>query len=98
VVPVVGRHPEAAALRGNVQEDEHALLYADLLRDGVSAVGVLDEPVGQVDEGELIHLAELLEAVGDSIEQAPCSVGARSARYRHVRVCRSFSLSSRAEG
>lgn len=94
VVPVVGCHPETASLRSNIEEHKHALFDADLLGDGLSSVGMLDQPVGQVNEGDLVHLAELLEAIGDPVEQPPCSVCARIARYRHVNVCRGVRLSS----
>ena len=86
VVPVVRGHAETTALGSDVEEDEHALLDGDLFRDGVSAVGVLDEPVGEADEGDLVHLAEVLEAIGDSVEQAEGPLGACVARNRHFRL------------
>ena len=92
VVPVVRRQPETTTLRSDIKEYEHALLRTDVLGDGIFPVGMLDEPVRQVDEGKLVHLAEVLKVCGDAVEQAACPISASVARDRHIQLFVSSQL------
>jgi hypothetical protein len=84
VVPAVGGPLEAIALGDNVEEHEEALLYADLAGD--VGFGVLEQPVGQLHEGDLVHVAELVEAVGHAVEQKARSLRACGAHDGHVEM------------
>lgn len=97
VVPVVRGHAETTALGGDVEEHKHAFFHGDLLGNGLSPVGVLHEPVGKADEGDLVHLAEVLEAIGYAVEEAEGPSSACVARNGHFRLFSrgvSFGLSS----
>jgi len=82
MVPAIGDFLEAVPLRDNVEEDEKALLDADVRR-GVRLC-VLDNPIGQLHEGDLVHVTELIESNGYAIQQVFCPLGASSSRDGHV--------------
>jgi hypothetical protein len=67
MIPAVGGVCEAVALCDNVEEDEEALFDADVGRE--LRLDVVEDPIGEVYEGDLIHVAEVVEAVGDAHEQ-----------------------------
>lgn len=88
MAPCVRRVAERVALCDDVEEDEQALLDADVLGVGARLrlrghVCVLEDPVGELDEGELVHVAEVVEAVGDAVEEPARPVGARAAVDGH---------------
>ena len=68
MAPVVCCISEAVPLRDDIEEDEEAFLYTDLLRHVGCPVGVLYEPVGELNEGNLVHMAKVVEAIGNSVE------------------------------
>lgn len=83
VIPVVGGGPEAVSLRDDVEKDEQTLFYTDVW---CIRFGVFYHPVGELYEGDLVHVAEVVEAIGDAIEQTPCSISTGRAHDRHVEV------------
>jgi hypothetical protein len=95
MIPPIRRRLEAIPLRDNIQKHKQTLFNADLAGD--VALGVLEQPVGELHKGDLVHVAEVVEAVGDAVEQEAralctggrhdghCIVGRRSTRA--TRVC-----------
>jgi hypothetical protein len=67
VIPAIGGAAEAVALRDNVEEDEEALFNTDV--GGELRLDVVEDPISEVDKGDLVHVAEVVEAVGNSHEQ-----------------------------
>ena len=74
MVPAITCALETRPLDHNVEEDEQALLDADVLR--CHTLRVLRQPVGELDEGDLVHLAEVVEAVRDVVEEEFSALGA----------------------
>lgn len=67
----------------DVEKDKKAFFYADVLFGG-TRFDVFDDPVCELNEGELIHVTELVEAIGDAIQQISRPISTRTTGPGHV--------------
>lgn len=76
VIPAVRRAAETIPLRDDIEEDEQALFDADF--NAELRLNVVEYPVGQLNKGDLVHMAELDESVGNAHQEV----------HRPLRACR----------
>ena len=84
MLPLVRHIGEAVSPRNNVEEHEQALLDADVGR--YLRCDVLHDPVGELEEGLLIKVAEVVEAVRDGEQQAQRPLCTRAVDSLHARM------------
>ena len=84
MLPLICDIREAVTPRNDIQEHEQALFDADIRRQ--LRCDVLDDPVGELEEGLLIEVAEVVEPVGNSEEQADGSPRTGTLNALHARM------------
>lgn len=84
MVPAIRSTAEAVPLCDNVQEHEQALFDAYICRE--LRFDVVEYPVGELNEGDLVHMTELVESIGNAHEQVHRPLGARRILNGHVDV------------
>jgi hypothetical protein len=97
VVPVIRGIPKAVPLGDDVEEDKEALFYTDVLF-ACARFGVFDDPVSELNEGELVHVTEVVEAIWNAMKKPSGSVCTSSTRHGHVVLEFSSSGGSRNWG
>lgn len=84
VIPSIRSIAETVSLRNDIKEHEEAFFYTNILLRG-ARLGVFEDPVGQLNEGKLVHMAEFIETIRNAIEEISCSVCACATRHGHLR-------------
>jgi hypothetical protein len=82
MLPLIRNIGEAVTPRDNVEEHEQAFLDADV--GGELRCDVLHDPIRQLEEGLLIEVAEVIEAVRNGEQQADCSARTRAVDALHT--------------